>query len=88
MGDGVVYCRIINHYRPNAIPESRINHRPVSNYEATVNLKQVQVALRKMRMVVHLDIHKLARKTFADNWHFLQQLHKRLTSYKRLSEPL
>ena len=78
LGDGAVYCRLVNHYCPGAIAAHRIIHHPNNHYEATLNLKQLQIAVGKLSLPISIDIHRLAQQHFADNWTLLQQLHHHL----------
>jgi hypothetical protein len=78
LGNGVVYCRIVNHYAPGSIHASRITPSPLNNYENCINLKQLQQALGKLRINVPFDISKVSKQRFNENWNLIVLLYRQL----------
>ena len=76
LGDGAYYCRLLNTFVPDVISANRIIDRPSNEYQSGLNLKMLQLALKKLNINIPFDIHKLARKTFIDNWNFVCLLYK------------
>ena len=64
LGDGALYCKILNHYIPNTILTSRIIQQPINEYECCLNLKALQLGLAKNRVNVSFDIHRISKKRF------------------------
>ena len=63
-GNGVLYCRIINHYYPAAIPPAKIFTTPKNEYEFSNNLKLLQQALVQHEVNVHFDVTKVSKRKF------------------------
>lgn len=63
-GNGVIYCRIINHYYPGTLPSAKILMSPKNEYEFLNNLKHVQQAFVQHNIKIHFDINKVSKRKF------------------------
>ncbi len=64
LGDGEIYCRIVNHYVPGTISANRLIHNPKNEYEFMLNLKQLQTALLRLKMNINFDMSKVCKQKF------------------------
>ena len=79
LGDGVVYCKIINHYFPGTININRLNLQPKNEYDYSLNLKLFQNALTMHKVVVPFDVGKIAKQKFLENWGLINALYRQLS---------
>lgn len=78
LGNGSMYCRLVNHYLPGAILPSRIINNPVNEYESCLNLKQLQLALAKAKINIPFDMNRVSKQRFHENWNLVVLLFKHL----------
>ena len=64
LGNGAIYCQLINRYCPATILCSRIIAHPINEYENCLNLKQLQLGLAKLKIPIPLDIGKVSKQRF------------------------
>ena len=64
LGDGIVYCRILNHFHSNP-PQQKILFHPKNEYEYANNLKHVQSALLQHGITIPFDVNKIAKRKFS-----------------------
>jgi hypothetical protein len=64
LGDGVIYCKIINHYFPGSVNLNRLNLNPKNEYEYSLNLKLFQNALTLHKVTVPFDVAKISKQKF------------------------
>ena len=74
-GDGVIYCRILNHFHNNP-PQQRICYNPRNEYDYVNNLKHVQAALLQQGMVIPFDVNKISKRKFLENWQLINNFYK------------
>lgn len=64
LGNGAIYCKLLNHYMPHSIAPSRIISEPINEYESCLNLKQLQLAMSRMRIPIAFDINKISKQRY------------------------
>ena len=62
-GDGVVYCRLLNHYYGSPVLQ-KIAWHPKNEYEYGNNLRQVQATLLQQGLTIPFDVSRVAKKKF------------------------
>jgi hypothetical protein len=82
LGNGAIYCKIINHYCPGTILPSRIISNPINEYESCLNLKQLQLGLARMKIQIPLDINKVSKQRFTENWNLITLLYRHLEGFE------
>ena len=60
----------------------------MNEYEYCLNLKQLQLALAKLRINIPFDINKVSKQRFNENWALIVLMHKHLdgSELKKMTE--
>ena len=74
-GDGVIYCRILNHYCGQPAIQ-KFSWHPKNEYAYANNLKQVQAILQQQGFVLPFDVNKVSKRKFLENWQLINGFYK------------
>lgn len=72
LGTGAVYCQILDVMYPGKIAMQRVNFAATNEWQFINNLKILQLAFSKCKILKHIDIEKLSKSKYQDNLEFIQ----------------
>lgn len=78
-GDGVVYCRLLNHFYGNPA-HTKITWAPKNEYEYANNLKHVQAALLQLGITIPFDVNRVVKRKFLENWALINAFYRHLST--------
>ena len=78
LGQGSIYCQLLDaaFTSKNVISMNKVNWKAKFEYECAVNLKHFQLGLDKLKSMKKIDIEKLAKGKYQENWETIQWLKK------------
>jgi len=76
LGSGAAYCQLIDMLFPGIVPLKRVKFNSKLEHENINNFKLLQAAFKKMNVDQTIDVDKLSRQKFQDNFEFLQWFKK------------
>ena len=78
-GDGVVYCKILNHFYGNPT-HTKIIWAPKNEYEYVNNLKHTQSALLQLGITIPFDVNRVSKRKFLENWALINAFYRHFSS--------
>lgn len=72
MGSGAAYCQLMDMLFPGVIQLKRVKFNSKQEHENINNFKLLQAAFKKMNVDQAVDVDKLSKQKFQDNFEFLQ----------------
>merc|ERR1712032_1025403 len=72
LGSGAAYCQLMDMLFPGVIQLKRVKFNSKQEHENINNFKLLQAAFKKMNVDQAVDIDKLSKQKFQDNFEFLQ----------------
>jgi len=76
LGTGAAYCQLIDMLFPGIVPLKRVKFNSKLEHENINNFKLLQAAFKKMSIDQAIDVDKLSKQKFQDNFEFLQWFKK------------
>lgn len=68
LSDGIVLAEMLNRFTPSTMSLKDLNMKPKGSWDSLANLKQVEKALKKLKLGIDFKIEKIAKKSFHDIW--------------------
>jgi hypothetical protein len=72
LGAGYTYCELLELVCPGKVPLSKVHWRAKSEYEFISNFKLLQQCFLKLGLQRNIDINRLVKCKYQDNFEFLQ----------------
>merc|ERR1711910_154145 len=72
MGTGAAYCQLMDILFPGTIPLKRVKYSSKQETDAINNFKILQSAFKKLNVDQSVEVDKLVKAKFQDNFEFLQ----------------
>jgi len=72
LGSGAAYCQLMDMLFPGVIQLKRVKFNSKQEHENINNFKLLQAAFKKMNVDQAVDVDKLSKQKFQDNFEFLQ----------------
>merc|ERR1711971_931296 len=76
MGTGAAYCQLMDILFPGTIPLKRVKYSSKQETDAINNFKILQSAFKKLNVDQSVEVDKLVKAKFQDNFEFLQWFKK------------
>merc|ERR1711910_280082 len=76
MGTGAAYCQLMDILFPGTIPLKRVKYSSKQETDAINNFKILQSAFKKLNVDQSVEVDKLVKGRFQDNFEFLQWFKK------------
>merc|ERR1712080_218220 len=76
MGTGAAYCQLMDILFPGTIPLKRVKYNSKQETDAINNFKILQGAFKKLNVDQSVEVDKLVKAKFQDNFEFLQWFKK------------
>jgi len=76
MGTGAAYCQLMDILFPGTIPLKRVKYNSKQETDAINNFKILQGAFKKLSVDQSVEVDKLVKAKFQDNFEFLQWFKK------------
>jgi len=76
MGTGAAYCQLMDILFPGAIPLKRVKYNSKTETDAINNFKILQGSFKKLNVDQIVEVDKLVKAKFQDNFEFLQWFKK------------
>jgi len=76
MGTGAAYCQLMDILFPGAIPLKRVKYSSKQETDAINNFKILQASFKKLNVEQSIEVDKLVKAKFQDNFEFLQWFKK------------
>merc|ERR1712241_1149125 len=76
LGTGAAYCQMMDMLFPGLVPIKRVKFECKLEHESINNFKLLQASFKKMNVDQTVDVDKLIKQKFQDNFEFLQWFKK------------
>jgi len=76
LGTGAAYCQFMDMLFPGSVPLKRVKYNSKLEHEYIANFKILQAAFKKMNVDQIVEVDKLTKQKFQDNFEFLQWFKK------------
>jgi len=76
LGSGAAYCQFMDMLFPGSVPLKRIKYNSKLEHEYISNFKILQAAFKKLGVDQVVEVDKLTKQKFQDNFEFLQWFKK------------
>jgi len=76
LGTGAAYCQFMDMLFPGSVPMKRVKYNSKLEHEYISNFKILQAAFKKMKIDQVVEVGKLTKQKFQDNFEFLQWFKK------------
>jgi len=76
LGTGAAYCQFMDMLFPGTVPLKRVKFNTKLEHEYLNNFKLLQAAFKKMNVDQTVEVDKLTKQKFQDNFEFLQWFKK------------
>jgi len=76
MGTGAAYCQLMDILFPGTIPLKRVKYASKQETDAINNFKILQASFKKLNVDQSVEVDKLVKAKFQDNFEFLQWFKK------------
>jgi len=76
MGTGAAYCQLMDILFPGTIPLKRVKYSSKQETDAINNFKILQASFKKLNVDQSIEVDKLVKAKFQDNFEFLQWFKK------------
>jgi len=76
LGTGAAYCQFMDMLFPGTVPLKRVKYNSKLEHEYITNFKILQASFKKMNVDQIIEVDKLTKQKFQDNFEFLQWFKK------------
>jgi len=76
LGTGAAYCQFMDMLFPGSVPLKRVKYNSKLEHEYITNFKILQASFKKMNVDQIIEVDKLTKQKFQDNFEFLQWFKK------------
>ena len=76
-----MYCQLLDAVHPGSVPMNKVNWKAKYDYEFISNYKLLQESLECMGVGIKLDVQKLIKCKYQDNFEMIQEFRRILDKY-------